>query len=198
MTRLQRDHQRDQGPHRGHNLVRRTAALLGSVVLLGVLLASLAVLVPGLLGMQRYVITTGSMTGTYDVGSLVFDRAVPARDLHVGDVVTYLPPVTSGVDHLVTHRLVSIRTHGGHTTYRTKGDANPAPDPWTFELTGTTQPRVVFSLPYVGRLFIALADPTVRMFAIVVPAVVIAIRALVELLAALRTRRTDTERPSEA
>jgi signal peptidase len=162
-----------------------------------VLLASLAVLVPGLLGMQRYVITTGSMTGTYDVGTLVFDREVPAQDLRVGDVVTYLPPATSGVDHLVTHRLVSIRTHAGRTTYRTQGDANPAHDPWTFELTGPTQARVAYSLPYVGRLFISLADPTVRVFVIIVPAVVIGLRALFELLQALRTRRTDAE-PSEA
>ena len=38
------------------------------------LILALAVLVPALLGFQRYVITSGSMTGTYDRGSLVFDQ----------------------------------------------------------------------------------------------------------------------------
>ena len=41
------------------------------------LIFALAVLVPALLGYQRYVITSGSMTGTYDRGSLVFDKVVP-------------------------------------------------------------------------------------------------------------------------
>jgi signal peptidase I len=150
-------------------------------------------LVPGLIGLQRYVITTGSMTGTYDVGTVVFDRAVPARDLRVGDVITYLPPASSGVDHLVTHRLVSIRTHAGHTTYRTRGDANPARDPWSFELSTGRQPRVAFAVPYVGRLFLALADPASRRLLIGLPAVVVGLLALRELLSALRQgRASDT------
>ena len=162
-----------------------------------VLLVSLGMLVPGLMGMQRYVITTGSMTGTYDVGTLVFDRAVPARDLRVGDVITYLPPASSGVDHLVTHRLAAIRTHAGHTTYRTKGDANPARDPWTFELSTDRQPRVAFAVPYVGQVFIALADPATRRLVIGLPAVVIGLLALRELMSALRKGGdSDTDGPA--
>ena len=45
------------------------------------LLLALTVLVPALLGYQRYVITSGSMTGTYDRGSLVFDKVVPTSSL---------------------------------------------------------------------------------------------------------------------
>ena len=44
------------------------------------LILALAVLVPALLGYQRYVITSGSMTGTYDRGSLVFDKVVPSSE----------------------------------------------------------------------------------------------------------------------
>lgn len=160
-----------------------------NLVLLAVLLLSLALLVPGLVGLQRYVITTGSMTGTYDVGTLVFDKAVPARDLRVGDVITYQPPASSGVDHLVTHRLAAIHTRAGHTTYRTRGDANPARDPWTFELSSSRQPRVVFAVPYVGRLFMALSDPTNRRLLIGLPAALIGLVALRDLISAARPRR---------
>ena len=38
-------------------------------------------LLPGLLGYQRYVITSGSMTGTYDRGSVVFDKVVRNENL---------------------------------------------------------------------------------------------------------------------
>lgn len=167
----------------------RTFTLLTNLALGAVVLVSLAMLLPGLIGMQRYVITTGSMTGTYDVGTLVFDRAVPARDLRVGDVITYLPPASSGVDHLVTHRLVSVRTHAGHTTYRTRGDANPASDPWTFELSTDRQPRVAFAAPYVGRIFIALSDAATRRLVIGGPALLVGLLALRELVSALRTGR---------
>jgi hypothetical protein len=32
------------------------------------------------------------MTGTYDVGSIVFDRQAPTSSLRVGDPITYAPP----------------------------------------------------------------------------------------------------------
>ena len=78
----------------------------------------------------------------------------PGRDLRVGDVITYQPPADSGVDHLVTHRIVSIEGD----VYRTKGDANADVDPWTFQLTSTSQSRVSYSVPYVGYVFLALQD----------------------------------------
>ena len=59
-------------------------------------------ILPGLFGYQRYVITSGSMTGTYDRGSVVFADVVPVSDLRVGDVITYTPPPGSGPDGLVT------------------------------------------------------------------------------------------------
>ena len=67
---------------------------IGAALALG-----LCVLVPALLGFQRYVITSGSMSGTYDRGSLVLDEVVPVGDLRVGDVITYTPPAGfTGVD----------------------------------------------------------------------------------------------------
>ena len=47
-------------------------------------------------GIQRYVIVSGSMTGTYDRGSVVFDQVVPVASLKVGDVITYRPPAGAG------------------------------------------------------------------------------------------------------
>jgi signal peptidase I len=41
-------------------------------------------LLPVAFGYQRYVITSGSMTGTCDQGSIVFDKTVPTSDLEVG------------------------------------------------------------------------------------------------------------------
>ena len=155
--------------------------LSGTIVAAGLCLAA-AMLVPALFGMHRYVITGGSMEGTYDRGSIVFDKAVPVSDLKVGDVITYTPPASSGIAGLVTHRIVSIREQGAQgESFRTKGDANPDPDPWRFQLSQPTQARVAFSIPYLGFAIAALSMMQVRMLLIGLPALLIAIALIVRL-----------------
>ena len=159
--------------------LRRIAG--GLLTAVAVALAA-AVLVPALLGYQRYVITSGSMTGTYDRGSIVYDRVVPTRSLNVGDVITYAPPAGAGPAGLVTHRIAAITPQsGGARVFRTKGDANPVKDPWTFTLSRPTQARVAFHLPYVGYVLAALADRTLRMALIGVPALLVALSVLAGL-----------------
>ncbi len=161
---------------------RRARRALGGLLTFAALALGAAVLVPALLGMQRYVITSGSMTGTYDRGSLVFDTVVPTSSLKVGDVITYMPPSGSGPAGLVTHRIASITAGpGGNRVFRTKGDANTAADPWTFSLGARTQAKAAFHLPYVGFAFAALGDRRVRMLLIGVPALLIAASVLAGL-----------------
>jgi signal peptidase I len=133
-------------------------------------------LVPPVLGLQRYVVTGGSMDGTYDRGSIVFDDEVAVSDLQVGDVITYRPPAEAGIDGVVTHRIVSIRDHGTEGPFfRTKGDANESVDPWRFTLDQPTQAKVAFHVPYVGYGLAALSVREVRMLVIGLPALLIAI-----------------------
>ena len=132
-------------------------------------------LLPGLLGYQRYVITSGSMTGTYDRGSIVFDDVVPVSDLHDGDAITYTPPPGSGPSGRITHRIVWIGSDQlGRPALRTQGDANESADPWTFTLDAPTQARVAFHVPYVGYVLSALAIRQARMLLIGLPALLIA------------------------
>jgi signal peptidase I len=149
------------------------AALLAAVVV------AMLVLLPSLFGWQRYAIVSGSMTGTYDRGSLVLDEVVPVGELQVGDVITYTPPAG---DHLITHRISWIgRDPSGARAYRTKGDANPVADPWTFRLDRPTQARVRAGVPYVGFVLMALGRRDVRTLVIALPAVLIALITLAGL-----------------
>lgn len=145
---------------------------------------ALVFILPAAFGLERYVISGGSMTGAISRGSVVFEEVVPVADLRIGDVITYQPPADSGVDTLVTHRIASI----DGAVLRTKGDANPDVDPWTFELAGTTQPRVVQHLPYLGYAVLALQDRALRIALVGVPAALITLWALRDLLVALRRR----------
>src|SRR3954453_17014903 len=115
-----------------------TALLVAAGLLFGVLLVG-----PALLGLQRYVIVSGSMTGTYDRGSLVLDEVVPVSELRAGDVITYRPPAGAGPAGRGTHRIAEIsRDRLGRRMFRTKGDANRSADQWTFALPKGEQARV--------------------------------------------------------
>lgn len=175
--------------------MRRVVRMTSSVLLLVVTLGCAAYIVPGLLGYERYVITGGSMTGSIARGSIAFERAVPVADLAVGDVITYLPPADSGVSTLVTHRIIEIGPGAGGTSIlHTQGDANPDPDPWMFSLTSGTQPVVEHAVPWVGYVFIGLADPRVRLLVIGIPAGVIALIALRDLVLALTRSGSKAEK----
>jgi signal peptidase I len=172
--------------------LKRTGRIAANLGLAALFLGSVAFLLPSLLGYDRYVITSGSMTGTFDIGSIVFDKPVPVADLAVGDVITYQPPESSGIPHLVTHRIVSIRpSRTGAPTFRTQGDANPQRDPWIFQLDRADQAEVQFGVPYAGYLFLALADRHTRMLVIGIPAALIALVSLLEVARALRPERSE-------
>jgi signal peptidase I len=155
--------------------------LSGIIVAAGLCLAA-TMLLPAAFGYHRYVITGGSMTGTYDRGSIVFDKPVPVSNLKVGDVITYSPPASTGVHGLITHRIISVKDgEKGGVSYRTKGDANPDPDPWRFQLDQPTQARVAFAIPYLGYGIAALSVLPIRMLMIGVPALLIALALIARL-----------------
>jgi signal peptidase I len=167
---------------------------IGAMAVVCLALAAVTV-VPAALGLEHYVIVGSSMDGTIDRGSVVFEEQVPTGALRVGDVITYSPPSSAGSTHLVTHRIVSIhRARGGERLFRTKGDANAAADPWRFTLDQPQQVKVVEHVPYVGYALAALELRWVRMLAIGIPALLIAISVLAGLV---RDAREEREIESE-
>jgi len=162
--------------------IRQAGRWACGTALLAAVIVAMLVLLPSLFGWQRYAIVSGSMTGTYDRGTLVLDEVVPVADLKVGDVITYLPPSGAGPDHLITHRIAWIgKDQTGARIFRTKGDANQVADPWTFRLSQPTQARVRFGVPHVGRVLWALSRKDVRMIIIALPALLIALSTLIAL-----------------
>ena len=154
----------------------RSAGWVVNILLgLAIVLCAAAV-IPWLLGLDRYVIDGHSMEPTIPYGSVVYDEAVSVSSLAVGDVITFKPPPEYAVDQLVTHRIYEIgKTDTGERTFRTKGDNNASPDPWTMTFDQATQARVKHHLPYVGYIYIALNVWWVRMLVIVVPALAAAV-----------------------
>jgi signal peptidase len=119
--------------------------VLGMLVLAPVVLL---VVLPAVLGLQRYVVTDRSMDGSLARGSVVLAREVPPTDLAVGDVVTFQRPGSSS-DERVTRRIVAIR-HGVATTRADTGRAEPLALP----LADSSYARVWVGVPWIGYPFV--------------------------------------------
>lgn len=121
-------------------------------------------------GLSPVAVYSGSMTPTIGVGGLAVDRTIQAKDVRVGDVITFSDPYVKG--RMVTHRVVSIIHTPQGLAYRTKGDANPSRDPWTIRLSGQVG-RVAFSVPFAGYVLVYAHTREVRSALIVLAAVLV-------------------------
>jgi signal peptidase len=126
-------------------IAKRTASLVSGLAVL----AAIAYGVLMLAGYRPVVVYTGSMEPSLSVGSLAFLEKTPSSTLQKGDVITFTDPYQPG--RLVTHRIAQTIERPAGRAYRTKGDANPARDPWTISLPAQAA-QVAFDLPLAGYI----------------------------------------------
>ena len=120
-----------------------SAGLLGLLLLMG----ALVVAIPALSGATPMTILTQSMEPTYPAGTLIIVKPVDVNEISIGDPITY--QIESGKPEVVTHRVISISTVDGETTFVTKGDNNAVADAdpvRPIQVRGT----VWYAVPYVG------------------------------------------------
>lgn len=118
----------------------------------------------GIGGVRALVVQSGSMEPTISTGSVVL--VLPSGSYQKGDIVTFKH---SGRDNvLVTHRIQNIEKN----VLTTKGDANEEVDSETVASADTVG-KVVFSLPFIGRI-VGFAQTQIGFLIIVIiPAVAI-------------------------
>jgi signal peptidase len=145
--------------------LRRAGRGLGTLLFVLAAAALLATTVaPRVFHFRAATMLTGSMAPTIDPGDVIVDVEENASDLRVGQIVTYHIPVD---DHRVeSHRVVWVgHDAAGNVLFRTKGDANDGPDPWTAKVAGPTVWRVATVLPVVGDVIRFLRQPVVQLIA---------------------------------
>ena len=139
-----------------NRLAHWTAGLVSGLAVLSVV--AYAGLVAA--GFRPVAVYSGSMVPRIGVGSLAVDRPEAASAVRVGDVITFSDPYVPG--RLVTHRVIQIvLKKDGTSAYRTKGDANPAPDPWVIHLPSSVG-RYQFDVPYVGYALVYAQTREIR------------------------------------
>jgi len=89
-----------------------------------------------------YVVRSGSMTPAIRPGDVIVTGPAP-RIVKPGQVVVFRMG-----DDRITHRVVKVVNK---TQVRTKGDANPAPDPFLVPMADI-EASALFPIPYLGYL----------------------------------------------
>ena len=107
------------------------------VILIPILLANVTMIVKGLInpnkvpsigGYSPLIVLTDSMFPDIKSGDLIITKAADAKDVKVGDVISFFDPDGSGTS-VLTHRVVELVEEDGKLFFRTKGDANNSEDP---------------------------------------------------------------------
>ena len=123
--------------------------------------------VPTLFGFESLIVASGSMGRTLPIGSVALTRAVEAKAISVGDVVSFRH---RGESETVTHRVVALEDEVGRVAFTTKGDANSDPDPESVIVSGRIH-RVEYVVPLAGQVIRYARTPFGGVALILVPIV---------------------------
>ncbi len=108
------------------------------------------------------VVVSGSMVPTINVDDLIIVQGVDPSTLQVGDIIVFKNPKFSNTascetGQCIVHRIISIVSRDP-PMFRTKGDANLAPDP--FVVSGSdVVGKVILIIPKLGILTRILKPP---------------------------------------
>lgn len=151
-----------------------TSILVGLVVLLAVALVGVR-----LIGLNPYVVLSGSMEPTYHVGSLIYVKDVDYKELQVGDAITFM----LSEDTVATHRIIEVLVDEEDPEtirYFTKGDANDSPDGSSVHYKNVIG-KPVFTIPYLGYISNYIQSPPGLYVAIAAGAILIMLVFLPDL-----------------
>lgn len=114
---------------------------------------------------RSFIVTTGSMIPTIDPGAIVFTQKKAEYGLQ--DIVTF----TSADKHVITHRIIEKRVGDAHT-FVTKGDNNKTADSEPIaqsQIIGAVRTHI----PFIGKILVHTAKPSVLFLFIALPILVI-------------------------
>jgi len=175
---------------------RRLGNALGLLVIVAVVGLFVSTAVPQVVGADHsFVVRSDSMSPSIDAGAVVYVESVPAVELSEGDVITFRG--STGTDaKRVTHRIVGVVKENGERQFRTKGDANEEADS---ALVSPEQVvgRVAFHVPLIGYVVTFAETDLGLVLLVVIPAGVLALTEIRDLLRAPHTAAEGDEDGSD-
>lgn len=79
---------------------------------------------------RLFTVVTGSMEPKYNIGDVLISKTIDAKEIAIGDAVSYLGDKGNFNGKIVTHEVINIETdENGKLLFHTKGIANLVQDP---------------------------------------------------------------------
>ena len=95
------------------------------------------------------------------------------------DRLIFVPP---GHNASFAHRIVTLKDTADGMVIMTKGDANPAPDPWHAVIKAKRIQEVIWAVPQFGQVMVWAQGPAVTVILVVVAGLFIAMAGVRSIL----------------
>lgn len=116
---------------------------------------------PSILENKFFIVLTGSMSPTIEVGDLVIVKDINPEDINVDDVITFS---STSSDNITTHRVKEVLNDGQDISYVTQGDANNVEDPMPVE-SDVLLGKVNKVIPSVGTILLWIQKNIMKILA---------------------------------
>jgi signal peptidase I len=161
----------------------RTLQWIANLSFFGLLLIlAFMFLAPRLWEIDFRIVTSGSMTPTIPLGSVVLIRPEDPSFILPDDIVTFKSSEFPNL--VVTHRVVEVSVANGERAFRTQGDANDHPD-LELVMPPNLLGRVIFHLPFLGYLSGFVRTQQGWLLLVVTPASILLLIELSNILTAI-------------
>ncbi len=125
--------------------------------------------IPNFFGYKNFIVLTGSMKPTLNVGDIVFVKET--TDIKEQDIISFKINNT-----IVTHRIVEIKKEDDKTLYVTKGDANSGNDTELVSIEDV-EGKYSFKILWIGNVILFLQKPVVLIILFLILLVVLVIES---------------------
>lgn len=113
---------------------------------------------PSIFGNKFFIVLTGSMSPTIDVGDLVLVKGINPEDINVADIITF---GSTSSDNITTHRVKEVLDKEDGISYITQGDANNVQDPIPVE-SDVLIGKVSKVIPRVGTILLFIQKNIIK------------------------------------
>ncbi len=177
--------------------VKKILNIIIVILLTPILLINLVILVnsfinpdevPSFFGWKPFIVLSGSMEPTIDVGDMVIVKEVSKQEIQKDDIISF----KTG-DLVVTHRITDIIEEEGVTKYITKGDNNNDQDDG-YVLFEDIEGEYKTQISGLGNLAIFIQTPIGMVISLSIPIILLAILQVIDNSRNARYLRQKTKK----
>ena len=138
---------------------------------------------------NAYVVLTGSMLPEIHVNDVVITKKTPAKELEVGDVITFASADSRFMGTIITHRIIKKnQDKEGNITFQTQGDNNNVADN-ALVPEANIFGRVILRIPKLGYLQEFLATDGGWIIVILIPCMAVISYDIVKIAKGVKNKK---------